>query len=129
MRDVDALSPGRQLTSLQVEAGCVLLLSNGWLGNDGWYFLTSLVEQVAVVVIAAVFERHDVGEQVAVGENDFHWSWFTGCWTYPLPYLASIGGISHVGAESAFFVAVKVGGGVVGCANLAIDGFVPAETR
>lgn len=126
---MDALSPGRQLTSLQVKAGWVHLLSNGWLGNDGWNVLASLVEQVVVVVISAVFERHDVGEQVAVGENDFHWSWFTGGWTYPLPYLAPIGGISHVNAESAFFVAVEVGGGVVGCANLAIDGFVPAETR
>ena len=65
---MDALSPGRQLTSLQVEAGCVLLLSDGWQGNDGRYFLTSLVKQVVVVVIATVFERHDVGEQVAVGE-------------------------------------------------------------
>ena len=129
LRDVDALSPDRQLTTLEVEAGCFVLLSDGWAGNDGWNVLASLVEKVAVVVIAAVFERHDVGEQVAIGENDFHWSWLTGGRTYPLPYLASIGSISHVSAESTFLVAMQVGGIVVGCANLAVDGFVPAETR
>ena len=88
--------------------------------------IVSLVEQAVVVVVAAIGKRHDIGNKVVVGEDEFHWSSLADSRPRPSPDVSAENRGAHLFAEVAVLVAAQVDG-AIGSAHLAVDGLVPAE--
>ena len=107
----------------------------GWAEGRGWVDLPDGgggigdVEQTHIVVVTTVEEWHRLREQVVVGEDQFHGRFLgSGC-SRPAPNLTSCCRRAYHLAEVASLIAMQVYGGVISCADFAVDGLIPAETR
>ena len=88
---------------------------------------TGLVEQVVVVVVAAVDKRHDVSQQIVVGKDEFHRNLLANSRSCPTPDVASIGGSSCELTEVTILIAVQISSAIL-CSYFAINGLIPTET-